>query len=51
MRVTIELSALMLRCGIVVSTGLPCIMTIRHLFNDAVDVRGTEISIQGVQYH
>jgi hypothetical protein len=46
-----ELSAPMLRCGIVVSITLPCMMMLSHLFDVAADVRGTEISIQGMQCH
>jgi hypothetical protein len=46
-----ELSALMLQCGKVVSIGPPYMMTPSHLFNAAADVRGTEISIQGTQCH
>jgi hypothetical protein len=42
-----ELSAPMLRCGRVVSTSLPCLMTPSHLFDTTADVRGIEISIQG----
>jgi hypothetical protein len=51
MGVTMELSAPVLRCGKVVSTGPPCMMMPSHLFDAAVDVRGTEISIQGMQCH
>jgi hypothetical protein len=51
MGVTMELSAPMLWCGKVVSTGPPCMMTPSHLFDAAADVRGTEISIQGTQCH
>jgi hypothetical protein len=46
-----ELSASVLSCGRVVSTGLPCMMMPSHLFDIVADVRGTEISIQGMQYH
>jgi hypothetical protein len=49
--VTIELSAPMLRCGKVVSTGPPCMMMPSHLFDAGADVRGMEISIQGMQCH
>jgi hypothetical protein len=45
MGVTMELFAPMLRCGKVISTGLPCMMTPSHLFDAAANVRGTEISI------
>jgi hypothetical protein len=48
---TMELSAPMLRCGKVVSTGPPCMMTSSHLFDAAADVRGTKILIQGIQCH
>jgi hypothetical protein len=51
MGVTMELSTPMLRCGKVVSTGPPCMMTSSHLFNAAANVRGMEISIQGTQCH
>jgi hypothetical protein len=51
MGVTMELSAPMLRCGKVVSTGPTCMMTPSYLFDAAADVRGTEISIQGMQCH
>jgi hypothetical protein len=43
-----ELFVLMLRCGKVVSTGPPCMMTPSHLFDAAANARGTEISIQGI---
>jgi hypothetical protein len=46
-----ELSAPMLRCGKVVYTGPPCMMMPSDLFDDAADVRGIEISIQGMQCH
>jgi hypothetical protein len=46
-----KLSAPMLRCGKVVSTGPSCMMTPSHLFNAAADVRDTKISIQGMQCH
>jgi hypothetical protein len=49
--VTMGLSAPILRCGRVVSTGPPCMMTPSHLFDVAADVRGTKISIQGMQCH
>jgi hypothetical protein len=48
---TMELSAPMLRCGKVVSTAPPCMMTPSYLFDTAANVRGTEISIQGTQCH
>jgi hypothetical protein len=51
MGVTMELSAPMLRCGKVVSTGPPCMMMPSHLFDAAANVRGTEISIQWTQCH
>jgi hypothetical protein len=51
MAVTMELSTPMLRCGKVVSTSPPCMMTPSHLFDAAANVRGTEISIQGMQCH
>jgi hypothetical protein len=51
MGVTIELSAPMLRCGKVVSSGPPYMMTPSHLFDAAANVRGTEMSIQGTQCH
>jgi hypothetical protein len=38
-----ELFSPMLRCGRVVSTGPPYMMTPSHLFDAAADVRGTEI--------
>jgi hypothetical protein len=43
MGVTMELSAPMLRCGKVVSTGPPCMIMPSHLFNVVANVRGTEI--------
>jgi hypothetical protein len=46
-----ELSAPMLRCGRVVSTSLPCTMMPSHLLDATADVRGIEISIQGMQCH
>jgi hypothetical protein len=46
-----ELSAPMLRCGRVLSIGLPCMMMLSYLFDAAADVRGTEISIQEMQCH
>jgi hypothetical protein len=49
MGVTMEFSRPMLRCGKVVSTGPPCIMMPSHLFDAAADIRGTKISIQGMQ--
>jgi hypothetical protein len=51
MGVTMENFAPMLRCDKVVSTGPPCMMTPCHLFDAATNVRGTEISIQGMQCH
>jgi hypothetical protein len=51
MGVTMELSAPMLRCGKVVSTGPPWMMMPSHLFDPTANVRGTEISIQGTQCH
>jgi hypothetical protein len=42
MEVTMDLSAPMLRCGRVVSTGLPYIMTPSYLFDAAADVGGAE---------
>jgi hypothetical protein len=45
MGVTMELSASMLRCGGVVSTGPSCMMTPSHLFDVVADVRGIEISV------
>jgi hypothetical protein len=51
MGVTMELFAPMLRCGKVVSTGPPCMMTPSDLFDAAANIRGTEISIQGTQCH
>jgi hypothetical protein len=39
------------RYGKVVSTGPPCMMMPSHLFDDAANVRGMEISIQGMQWH
>jgi hypothetical protein len=51
MGVTIELFTPMLRCGRVVTTDLPCMMTPSHLFDATVDIRGTKISIQGMQCH
>jgi hypothetical protein len=51
MGLTMELSAPMLWCGKVVSTGPPCMVTPSHLFDVAAKVRGMEISIQGKQCH
>jgi hypothetical protein len=44
-----DLSTPMLWCGKVVSTVPSCMMMPSHLFDATVDVRGTEISIQGMQ--
>jgi hypothetical protein len=49
MVVIVEPSTLMQRCGEVTSTGLPCMMTPSHLFDDAADVRSTGTSMQGMQ--
>jgi hypothetical protein len=51
MGVTMELFTPMLRCGRVVSAGLACMMMPSHLFDATTDVRGTKISIQGMQCH
>jgi hypothetical protein len=51
MGVTMEPSAPMLRCGRVVSNVLPCMTMPSHLFDAAIDVKGMEISIQGMQCH
>jgi hypothetical protein len=51
MGVTMELSAPVLRCGKVDSTGPLCMMMPSHLFNATSNVRGTETSIQGIQCH
>jgi hypothetical protein len=48
MGVTLVLSAPMLRFSNVDSTGPPYMMTQSHLFNAAANVRGMEISIQGM---
>jgi hypothetical protein len=46
-----ELFAPMLSCDRVVSNGLPCMIMPSHLFDAAFDVKGMEISIQGMQCH
>jgi hypothetical protein len=51
MGVTMELFAPMLSCDRVVSNGLPCMIMPSHLFDAAFDVKGMEISIQGMQCH
>jgi hypothetical protein len=51
MGVTMELSAPMLRCGKVDSTGPLCMMMPSHLFDAASNVRGTKTSIQGTRCH
>jgi hypothetical protein len=49
MGVTMELSAPMLRCGKVDSTGPLHMMTLSHLFDVASIVKVTETTIQGMQ--
>jgi hypothetical protein len=51
MGVTMKLSAPMLRCGKVDSTGPLCMMMPSHLLDVASNVRGMETSIQGMQCH
>jgi hypothetical protein len=45
---TMELSALMLKCGKVASVGLPCMRTPSLSFDDASDVRSTGTSVKGM---